>query len=126
MDETLKCGTCGKSWSRIKTRGRKPVLCPQCTANATEPPKEIIQNITNKNTDSKDINIERPKNIIANVYRSLYPKVDNDQLKNQKPGTKWKCPACGYTLTVFVSLADIPVHKCDPNSITQRELKRVS
>lgn len=126
MEETLKCGTCGKNWNRPKTRGRKPVLCPQCVADVTEPPKEIIQNLTTKNTDSKQQVSERPKNIISSVYRSLYPKVENDQLKNQKPGTKWKCTSCGYVLTVYVSLADIPVHKCDPNSITQRELKRVS
>jgi hypothetical protein len=29
--EILTCSQCGRSWERVKTRGRKPLICPLCT-----------------------------------------------------------------------------------------------
>lgn len=33
VTESLACARCGISFSRIRTRGRKPTLCPNCRAN---------------------------------------------------------------------------------------------
>lgn len=30
VEETLSCAGCGEQWRRIRTRGRKPSLCPSC------------------------------------------------------------------------------------------------
>jgi predicted RNA-binding Zn-ribbon protein involved in translation (DUF1610 family) len=131
MEETLKCTSCSKKWTRPKTRGRKPTFCPTCIANATEPPKEVIQNITKpletkENTTENNSCIREDKKIISSVYKYFFPEVEDEQLKNQKSGSKWQCPSCGYVLTVFVKINDIPYHKCTPSSTSKRELKRIS
>jgi ribosomal protein L37AE/L43A len=134
MEETLTCSQCSKKWKRQRTRGRKPVVCPKCVANNTEPPK-INQNQNTVSTEPKvqpkviaDC-LKPDKSELIAVYQSLYPKPskESDQLKNQgSSGTTWKCTHCGYTLVIGVILSDIPTHKCSENSIRVRELQRIS
>jgi len=127
MKETLNCSSCGKNWKRDRVRGRKPIFCPKCVANNTEPPKEIIQNITKpvEKVEHKVQDTEKDS-LLHDVYKFFYPKVTDDQLKNQKSGSKWQCPSCNYLLTLYIPISDIPYHKCTPSSTTGRELKRIS
>jgi len=127
MEETLKCTSCNKKWTRIKTRGRKPVFCPKCIAKTTEPPKEIIQSLNKPSQIQEDKpQVADDKKLIQNVYKYFFPEVQDDQLNNQKSGSKWQCPSCKYTLTLYVAISDIPYHRCTPSSSTKRELKRIS
>lgn len=130
MEETLTCSQCSKKWKRQKARGRKPIICPKCVANNTQPP-EPIQKTTTVSTKPK---VEEDcskvdRSLLGAVYQSLYPKPhkDSDQLKNQSPsGSVWKCNNCNYVLKIGVVLSDIPTHKCSENSVRVRELQRIS
>lgn len=131
MEETLKCTSCNKKWTRTKARGRKPVFCPKCIAKATTPPKEVIQSLTKpaqkqQDPPKVDSDVSEEKKIISSVYKYFFPEAQDDQLKNQKSGSKWQCPSCNYTLTLYVKISDVPYHKCTPSSSTKRELKRIS
>jgi phage FluMu protein Com len=35
--ETLTCASCGRTFERSRTRGRKPLKCPDCTAVGFDP-----------------------------------------------------------------------------------------
>jgi hypothetical protein len=37
LTETLTCQTCGKDFKRVKTRGRKPLECPECRGGDKSP-----------------------------------------------------------------------------------------
>lgn len=131
MEETLKCTSCNKKWTRTKTRGRKPVFCPKCIAKTTTPPKEVIQSLTDslqkqQDLSSSDSVVDEEKKLISSVYKYFFPEVEDDQLKNQNSGSRWQCPSCKYELTLYVKISDIPYHKCTPSSATKRELKRIS
>lgn len=145
MKETLTCSSCRSSWKREKTRGRKPVLCPKCVKAdglvqkpiqnnkpvKTKPKQVKLQNKIVK-TEPKldvtlsDVNSENTHFDIKAVYKAFYPKVQDKQLENQKSGSQWKCPSCGYVLKVYIPISDIPVHKCTPDMVSTKELKRIS
>jgi|688.fasta_scaffold1609747_2 hypothetical protein len=74
--ETLKCEMCSHTWSRKKSRGRKPRFCPQC----------IKENI---------VLFESPVDM-------------SDKVKTRK-ATKWTCPSCGESVTVFVEVSCPPI-----------------
>ena len=131
MKEKLICSFCSKSWKRELTRGRKPILCPKCSDAHTQVSTPIQKKKTVK-TKSKII--PKPQNIedseisnldISAVYKTLYPKVENEQLNDQKSGSQWKCSACGFILKVYIPLSDIPIHKCRPDMVSIRLLKRI-
>jgi ribosomal protein L37AE/L43A len=138
QQEKLTCSQCSKKWSRLKSRGRKPLFCPSCVAKNTTPPVQPkASKATVKNSPPKKEQKEQEastdslntKSKIAEVYKALYPvpSKDSDQLRDQGPnGSVWKCSHCGYTITIGVILSDIPTHKCDPNSIRVRTLQRIS
>ena len=96
MKEKLTCTQCEKTWSRQKTRGRKPILCPKC-ATQTEPEPE---------TETTEISA-------AQVYQYYHP-TDKELAKSTKGGSTWQC-RCGYTYKTRISLSAIPTHKCNEN-----------
>lgn len=71
--ENLTCEMCDSSWSRKKSRGRKPRFCPQCI---------------------KD-NVVLSESIVV---------MSDTQKAKAKTATKWICPKCSETVTVFVQL----------------------
>ena len=130
MEETLTCSQCSKKWKRQKARGRKPIICPKCVANNTQPP-EPIQKTTTVSTKPKveTLAAQPDKSLLVAIYQSLYPKPNknDEQLKNQGPsGSVWKCTHCNYVLKIGVVLSDIPTHKCSEHSVRVRELQRIS
>lgn len=136
QQEKLTCSQCSKKWTRVKSRGRKPLFCPSCIAKNTTPPpvqpKAAVKSSPPKEEEKEEklsTDSLNTKSKLAVVYKALYPapSKDSDQLKDQGPnGSVWKCSHCGYTLTIGVILSDIPTHKCDPNSIRVRSLQRIS
>jgi hypothetical protein len=139
MKETLTCSSCRKSWKREKARGRKPLVCPKC-ARSNALVSQPIQNQKPIKTEPKKAIKTQPKIVpktqetqttkssrfdISVVYKTLYPKVEDKQLENQKSGSSWKCSSCGYVLKVFIPICDIPVHKCSPHMISEKQLKRI-
>lgn len=131
MEEKLTCSQCSKTWSRVRSRGRKPVLCPKCVASNTTPPVQTQKPTKPLDTSKPDFKdqLNDDKSKLALVYQSLYPvpSRDDDQLKNQNPnGSTWKCDHCGYTIKIGVILSDIPTHKCNENSVRRRTLHRIS
>lgn len=101
MKEKLTCTQCQKTWSREKTRGRKPILCPKCaTQTQPEPEPETTQ------PESEEISA-------AQVYQYYHP-TDKQVAQSTKGGSTWQC-RCGYTYTTKFSLSAIPTHKCTEN-----------
>lgn len=75
--EVLVCTTCSSTWSRKKTKGRKPKLCPTC--------------------------------IKEQVYTYHGSEVMPKQSSSTKAATKWICPDCAQSITVFVKLDYPPI-----------------
>ena len=100
MKEKLTCTQCEKTWSREKTRGRKPVLCPKC-ATQTEPQPE-----PETETETTEISA-------GQIYQYYHP-TDEKLKESTKGGSTWLC-RCGYKYTTRFSLSAIPTHKCSEN-----------
>lgn len=98
MKEKLTCTQCEKTWSRQKTRGRKPVLCPKC-ATQPEPQPEPEQ---------------QPEEISAAQVYQYYHPTDKQLSQSTKGGSTWLC-RCGYTYKTKFSLSATPTHKCSEN-----------
>lgn len=123
MDEQLICTLCNKTWSRPKTRGRKPNFCPQCVVSSSSQeqlPKSDKDSCSNDSGSSKDKTLS--------VYQYLYPKPSNykDLIESTKSGSVWKCPSCGDILKLLVPITDVPTHRCTPNTVTVKPYQRIS
>lgn len=62
-EEVLTCQTCGKEWSRISIRGRKPKLCDDCKADPLQ--------IKKQKELSNEAKVEAAKVRIDNLETSL-------------------------------------------------------
>jgi hypothetical protein len=95
--EELTCESCNVKWTRQKSRGRKPKLCPSCV------PVLVVEN------DSDDEDIEIP-------YIVNEPPL---QPTKYKAGTKWQCSSCGVSIKIGIGHDEPPTHSC------KKRLKRI-
>lgn len=124
MEETLVCESCQKSWSRQRSRGRKPRYCSEClnsehtlsSAPVATPPNKESANFKNEYST-----------LIHKVYSTLLPKNPkaDSLLESTKNGSKWKCPSCGHILTIHLAITDIPTHRCTPSTVTVKRYERI-
>lgn len=91
MMEKLKCTQCDDIWERPKTRGRKPVVCPECAEFLIE-----------QESKEKAPKAEKPAST-PRQYAFYIPGPSN-----------WECTECGETLTAFVGVTGVPLHNCKP------------
>ncbi len=121
MNETLTCTVCDKKWQRVRTRGRKPVVCPACAAQETIDNQELM--ITPK-IESTSLDIDSDiKNVLCSVYNTYYPKdVNVKNITQSKSNVKWVCPKCNYKMTTVIPLVAAPLHKCSKNTSSLIEL----
>jgi len=89
MKETLECTQCDKKWERKKARGRKPVVCPDCSDFNQEQASEQKQHtVVTVQEDHEPIHYTFP------------------------PVSYWMCPNCDQTISVHVGLNHVPIHPC--------------
>lgn len=88
--ESLQCAVCSSIWTRKKSRGRKPTVCPDCI-----------------------------KEQVVLHYRS---NIMSAETSSKKSATKWVCPNCGQSVTVFVNLEYPPVCN-NPSSHTSKRIE---
>lgn len=87
MKEILQCTQCDIKWERKKTRGRKPVVCPECAKlNAQEQANQKYTPTTKEN---------------LSPVKYAYP-----------PVSYWVCDVCSQTLSVHIGLNYAPIHNC--------------
>lgn len=131
MEEQLTCSVCQKSWNRIKTRGRKPLVCPNCisagttfipTSTSTPSPTSESKSTTS-NTSSVLSQLS-----VSKIHGMMHPKPPNhlDILESTKKGSTWKCPGCGAILTMMVGITATPTHRCTPDTVSVRLMERIS
>lgn len=152
MKESLTCNSCGCTWKRDKTRGRKPHFCPKCVkAQALEelkpvekkskpaPEKVIVKRgrkakpIAQSNSESevevnKEVKVKPTSELtISKVISSFHPKPANykELQESTKNGSTWKCTNCGNILKLEISITDIPVHRCTPNMVSVKPYERI-
>ena len=131
MKESLVCSSCNKTWKREKVRGRKPILCPNCIPQQiTEPRKATPVKKTNsiktkQETDKQSI--AKSTVSLSKVFNAIYPKNKDSQTLSEstKDGSVWRCPSCGHIITLFVSVSDIPTHRCTPDTVTVKLCERI-
>lgn len=120
MNETLICTVCGGKWQRLRVRGRKPAVCPQCIAEEISDFEIRDDNI---NLALRTSATDSQKNIVSNVYNSYYPKdAAVCEITKSKPKTKWFCIYCGFEMVTLIPLTAVPLHKCAQNTSTLVEL----
>ena len=135
MNESLTCTSCSKVWKRQRTRGRKPLLCPECTKEQnkeivpTTKTKKAVKSPTIKPLKAKPINpVQTHTDLTINkVINSLpYANVKSAQLaESTKNGSLWKCPGCGNTIELFVSINAVPTHRCTPDMVSVKLMERI-
>ncbi len=105
MKEKLTCSKCSKTWTRKKVRGRKPLLCSDCT----KPLEAVLQ-------PSNQPNIKR----MIRVATSKESSKNTSKEKQIIPGpSKWQCPSCLVSVSIEVGIYDPPTHAC------KKRLKKV-
>lgn len=87
--EELICSSCNKKWTREKSRGRKPIVCPDCSV-----------------ADIKIQNQKQPEQLLENSSGKIYipPKY--------KAPSKWECSSCGEKVTIYIGIDIPPIHNC--------------
>lgn len=152
MKESLTCSSCGCTWKRDKTRGRKPHFCPKCVkAQALDEIKSVNKkqkitsekviakrgrkakpvlesNFQQKVEDNKEVKIKQTSELtISKVINSFHPKPANykELQESTKNGSTWKCTNCGNILKLEISITDIPVHRCTPNMVSVKPYERI-
>ena len=110
--EKIQCQLCKNTWSRNRSRGRKPRFCPGCIK------KNAVQVMSTKDyidevDDSEEI--ESIDDIIDNT--------PNEKL-NPKNKLQWVCPKCSLELTTYVRLSEPPVCN-NPSSHTSKCVEMV-
>ncbi len=96
--EELTCESCKSIWTRQKTRGRKPKVCPSC-----------VPVLLSVQEDDQDIEIEE---------LPIIEEPPPDPTK-YKAGTKWRCPSCLVSIKIGIGHNDPPTHSC------KKRLKRI-
>ena len=130
MKETLVCSLCQKNWKREISRGRKPVVCPKCSAKNAS--KTIKKEVQPKNNNHEPEIVKETLDLepisISQVFRDYYPKPNNyeELIESTKKGSLWHCSKCNKELKCSIALSAIPVHTCPPNTGKIREYERVS
>lgn len=99
--DTLICSSCGITWNRQKTRGRKPKVCPDCTIKP-------IDDIEQDSIEDIPLSPEPPR------AKTKYP-----------PNTKWLCHSCKATIKVGIGIDQEPTHKCQKRGNRVISLERV-
>lgn len=137
MKESLVCTSCGRTWKRERTRGRKPVFCPTCsvpspTIPKTRSPKSTPRTAVPVSTQNSPVsssveNSSDKKLTVSKVLQSLYPRPkDAEELREAtKNGSSWKCPSCGHIIVLYVSISDIPTHRCTPDTVSVKLCERI-
>lgn len=121
MEEELVCNSCSKKWKRHRTRGRKPLICPNClaaTAQSSIPaePSQPKQDSSESSGITKSL-----------IFKTLFPKPDNyeELLESTKNGSVWKCTNCGSMLTLNVGITTVPTHRCTPDMVSLKYYERI-
>lgn len=148
MKESLTCNSCGSTWKRDKTRGRKPNFCPKCVkAQTINEPK--VKEKTAKSTrvvkakrsikavikeeqaivkDAQEIKVRSHSDLtVSKVLQSFHPKALNykEIQESTKNGSTWKCTNCGNILKLEISVTDIPHHRCTPDMVSIKPYERI-
>lgn len=131
MEEQLVCSICQTQWNRIRTRGRKPIVCPDCISSGnTFIPTPQVSNSAIPNTEKSNDNQSSDFGglSLSKIHSLLHPKPLNhqDMLESTKNGSKWKCPGCASIVTLLVPVTAVPTHKCTPNTVTVKLMERIS
>jgi hypothetical protein len=93
MKEKLECARCEQKWERERTRGRKPIFCPECTEiNAQE---EV------EHASSPSVKAVKTIKDSDRTYKFYIPAP-----------SQWLCDHCDATLKVNVGVTDVPMHLC--------------
>jgi len=92
--EILVCSSCSKKWERHKTRGRKPLVCPEC----------VSLSVSNKDSSSSVKQKAEP------FQQKQVSKKDNS-IKYPAP-SHWICKSCLISVKIHISLEYPPIHLC--------------
>lgn len=104
MKEKLTCSKCSKTWMRKKVRGRKPLLCSDCSGSIDPIPQPSAH--------------PKQKRMIR-VATSKESSKNKSKEKTLIPGpSKWQCPSCLVSVSIEIAIYDPPTHAC------QKRLKR--
>lgn len=124
MEETLVCEACQVSWKRQRSRGRKPRLCPTCLY--ADQPQPSSPTPPNPPTTDSSTNYFSSLSI-SKVVSTLHPKSSKakELMESTQNGSKWKCPACGHIIQIYVAITDIPTHRCTPNMVSVKICERI-
>jgi len=90
--EELTCESCKSIWTRQKSRGRKPKVCPSCVP--------VLLSIQEEDED-----LDNQEDIILIEEPAPEPT-------KYKPGTKWRCNSCLVSIKIGVGHNDPPTHSC--------------
>ena len=93
MKEKLECARCEQKWERERTRGRKPIFCPECT--------EINAQEEAERADSPSMKTVKTIEDSDKTYKFYIPAP-----------SQWLCDHCDVTLKVNVGVIEVPVHLC--------------
>lgn len=118
MKEILTCKNCSKTWSRPKSRGRKPFLCPSCVTNDVS--LSVIK-ISSFKPNLKSV-ISNPKQQVSSFKTQ---SLQNDKKPIESP-SKWQCSSCLVYVTVEVPIYDPPTHSCKKRLKKIYPLEKVS
>jgi hypothetical protein len=94
MKEKLECARCEQKWERERTRGRKPIFCPECTEINSQ---EEIEHATVSGIKAVKTSIEDSNR----TYKFYIPAP-----------SQWLCDHCDVTLKVNVGVIEVPMHLC--------------
>jgi len=89
-NEILTCNSCSQKWQRPKSRGRKPVVCPECAPTLVKTSSPSPSKVTQPTSDSSS---------------------NSSQMKYPAPSS-WQCPSCQVSVKLQVSVDYPPTHNC--------------
>jgi hypothetical protein len=87
LKESLQCEVCSSTWSRTRTRGRKPRVCPQCIKDEIVPHQEVVympERTTSKKTAKKWVCPQCSSSITMFVDLTYPPICRNPQFHSTK------------------------------------------
>lgn len=136
MNESLTCTSCSKVWKRERTRGRKPLLCPKCVKDQSidVPVKSTSRKVVAKpiskptSTPVQEVQTKTKSDLtLSQVISSLNPKRSDSAAlaESTKNGSVWQCPSCKSITELFISVNDIPTHRCTPDMVSIKFMERI-
>ena len=131
MKEKLTCSSCSKNWKREITRGRKPTLCPKCSALSIPQSTPVVSAIS-RNTRAKKVSkSSQPLKTecvastsssdgsvrTGDVFAAYHPRHPHAEklLEETKGGSVWRCTHCKHIVKIFLPVSAPPTHKCTDN-----------